>query len=293
MLEDTVRSVLSCSNKQSIHREILVVDNGSTDDTRDRMRQFVEAGVMTLIHEPKAGLSHARNSGASAAQGEWLIFLDDDVFVKEDFIDAYVAAMHALPEASYLGGAILPVFDEPLSPTIAIIAQRHPWCFSALDYGPSLKAFESSEHPYGANMAVRTALVKRFPFRLDLGFKHGVLTPGEETAFFGELACAGHIGYWIPTAPVEHRMPKARAKFSYVFRRAVGQGYRDAVTLFVSKQSSLWAIRTAFTALLRLPITMLRQRHQVGASLFEITILSSLFFFRYFGRLGRLQKAND
>lgn len=56
--------------------EIIVIDDGSSDDTLQLARGFGER--VRVIHQPNAGVSTARNRGAEAATGDWLAFLDAD-----------------------------------------------------------------------------------------------------------------------------------------------------------------------------------------------------------------------
>ena len=56
--------------------EIIVVDDGSEDDTPDILRKF--GGVVRYIRQQNAGVSAARNLGAHHATGDWLAFLDAD-----------------------------------------------------------------------------------------------------------------------------------------------------------------------------------------------------------------------
>lgn len=57
--------------------ELVVVDDGSTDETSSVMAGFTDPRVQTLTR-PNGGLSAARNTGLAAATGDWVIFLDDD-----------------------------------------------------------------------------------------------------------------------------------------------------------------------------------------------------------------------
>jgi glycosyltransferase involved in cell wall biosynthesis len=56
--------------------ELIVVDDGSTDDTRERLQPYVDR--IRYLYQPNRGLSSARNTGTSAARGRWLAYLDSD-----------------------------------------------------------------------------------------------------------------------------------------------------------------------------------------------------------------------
>lgn len=62
--------------------EVIVVDDGSTDDTRQRLERF--GGAIRYVHQQNKGLSAARNTGVRHAQGEWVALLDaDDVWHRD------------------------------------------------------------------------------------------------------------------------------------------------------------------------------------------------------------------
>jgi glycosyltransferase involved in cell wall biosynthesis len=76
---DAVRSALA---QQGVDLEVLVIDDGSTDDTPRVLAQFGNA--IRTIRQANAGHIQARAAGARAARGEWLAFLDaDDVWLPE------------------------------------------------------------------------------------------------------------------------------------------------------------------------------------------------------------------
>src|SRR5215467_13475864 len=68
--------------------ELLVIDNDSTDDTRQVTRDFIAASKLNVryVFEGKRGLSEARNRGIREAQGEVLTFIDDDVHVSTNYL---------------------------------------------------------------------------------------------------------------------------------------------------------------------------------------------------------------
>jgi glycosyltransferase involved in cell wall biosynthesis len=75
LLTTTLRSALW---QREVDLEIIVVDDGSTDDTPDLLRSVGDPRVRLLRHDPAQGVSAARNKGIEDAGGEWIAFLDDD-----------------------------------------------------------------------------------------------------------------------------------------------------------------------------------------------------------------------
>lgn len=85
-------------------REILVLNDGSPDKTRQVLEPFIEAGHIRYIEQPNRGVSAARNHLLAQAKGQYLAFLDDDDLWPEGKLNWQVAAMEADPSASFVYG---------------------------------------------------------------------------------------------------------------------------------------------------------------------------------------------
>ena len=78
--------------------EVIVVDDGSTDETAERVGRLRDARVRYL-RRPHAGVSAARNAGIAAATGDLVAFLDSDDLWKPDKVEAEIAALARYPSA--------------------------------------------------------------------------------------------------------------------------------------------------------------------------------------------------
>lgn len=75
--------------------EVIIVDDGSTDGSEAAVRQWAQNHPITVryIRQENAGRSVARNRGVAEAHGEVLIFIDNDIIVEPDFIQAHAQAL--------------------------------------------------------------------------------------------------------------------------------------------------------------------------------------------------------
>jgi glycosyltransferase involved in cell wall biosynthesis len=64
--------------QKEVAHEVIVVDDGSTDETSERLGELEDPRLRVVRHEQRRQLAAARNSGVDAARGEWIAFLDDD-----------------------------------------------------------------------------------------------------------------------------------------------------------------------------------------------------------------------
>ena len=110
-LGGAIRSVLEQTYRPV---EIIVVDDGSTDNSADVAAAFGDQ--IRYIYQTNAGLSAARNTGLRAAKGELIGVLDADDMYEPNFLETLVAALQADPEADgvYCGYRFVDEANNPL-----------------------------------------------------------------------------------------------------------------------------------------------------------------------------------
>jgi glycosyltransferase involved in cell wall biosynthesis len=77
--------------------EIIVVDDGSTDNTRAALDAY--AGKLRAIYQENSGVSSARNAGIKEARGQWIAFLDSDDEWARDYLSAQMEQVKKFPNA--------------------------------------------------------------------------------------------------------------------------------------------------------------------------------------------------
>ncbi len=73
--------------------EVIVVDNGSTDDTPEIARSYADRLAIRVVSCPEPGVNAARNMGGSVARGSLLLYCDADDWVYPDWVSAMVCAL--------------------------------------------------------------------------------------------------------------------------------------------------------------------------------------------------------
>src|SRR5947209_9230356 len=102
------------------HREIIVIDNNSTDGTIDILEQF-EDRCTVVYNEENIGFAAAQNQAIGLANGDWVLTLNPDVLLLPNFIEALVDAGEIHPKIGTVCGKLLAMtatFDIPARPLV-------------------------------------------------------------------------------------------------------------------------------------------------------------------------------
>lgn len=204
----------------SVTWEVLVVDNNSTDGTREVMRDYCRKYPERIryLFEADQGLSRARNAGIREARGKTLAFIDDDVIAGPSWLQSLAVALHDAKWAGG-GGRVVPPrnFNPPKWLTVGGEMDLLGALLPLFDLGE--EACEMKRPPYGANMAFRKSMFEKYGyFRVDLGRCGDRLLMGEDIEFGSRLMLAGECLRYEPAAVVEHPVPEERLNKTY-FRK--------------------------------------------------------------------------
>lgn len=84
--------------------EVIVINDGSPDDTAEVLRPLAESGRIRYLEQSNTGQSIARNRGIAEARGEFIALLDDDDLWPPDKLEWQVCALREAPDAGMVGG---------------------------------------------------------------------------------------------------------------------------------------------------------------------------------------------
>lgn len=200
------------------HFEVLVIDNNSTDHTRAVVAEFAHAHpAPRYVREEKQGLDHARNRAIAEARGQVLLFGDDDILVRPDWIAQMTVPLLAdrgTRTIGAVGGEVIPVFPDGLPDWV------REW-HAPLAFRPDLGPLEARHSPMGANLAFPAWVFAQLgPFHTELDRAAGNYFSGGDSEMVRRVRAAGLAVWFAPAAAVQHQMPAGRTTFRYASRHA-------------------------------------------------------------------------
>lgn len=248
-LENTLNSIVGQTISQDGF-EVLVVDNGSTDNTVDTVRQFGnKIKNLRYFFEPTPGLHVGRHCGLKNAQADILVYADDDIRAFPTWLATIRKTFETHPEAVLVGGKNLPIYDgDPPSWVEKLWSQTDDGkCighYSVLDFGDVEKEI-SPYYVWGCNFSIRREVL------IKLGGFHPDGMPKELLEYRGDGESAVSEGVknhswktiYHPDASVYHLVSRERMTMEYLYRRSYAQGISQSYTDIRRCKGSLKEIR--------------------------------------------------
>lgn len=204
--------------------EIMVVDNGSTDNTVDCVQacqlRFPYTNIR-LIFEGEQGLGLARTTAVQNAHGRYIAFIDDDARAEADWLAQALAIFHEQgDELVCLGGPILPYYNILKPVWFKDTYETHTW-------GNQARQLNTGESFNGSNMIWRKDCLQAIgSFSGKLGVKGDQLSAGEETDAFGKAwrQFKNPFLYYEPALRIMHVVAPFKMRVSYRLKRAFVTG---------------------------------------------------------------------
>jgi glycosyltransferase involved in cell wall biosynthesis len=203
--------------------ELLLIDNASEQKLSTKLDLSWHSNARH-IQETQLGLTHARLRGIREAQGEILVFVDDDNVLELDYLEITLQISKSYPMVGSWGGQIKAVFEEeppewakPYLPYLAIREfNQDQW---------SNFSYMNESTPCGAGLCVRKAVAEKYaelihsdPKRAGLGRKGKVLTSCEDSDL-ALVACDIGLGMGqFKALKLTHLIPSSRLQEEYLIK---------------------------------------------------------------------------
>src|SRR5574344_955347 len=240
------------------HYEIVLVNNNSTDSTEQECQRFHSDYPdipFQYCVETQQGLSYARNKGIKSAQGDILVYVDDDAKVNKEYLQTYANFFAQNLQAVAAGGPILPLYESEEPSWMSHYTRQ--LVTGKLYLGNRQHEFPKSAFPGGGNAAYRKSVFDTVGlFNVELGRKGDSLIGAEEKDLFDKMTSHGMHFYYLPNAILYHIIPDRKLTNDYFNRltRSIGvsERYRTCQisTSKYSKRLILEAVKWAASIVL-------------------------------------------
>jgi len=237
-LKDALESICD-QNIRPDEYEIIVIDNGSTDNTKkvvNRIRQRNRKNYIKYIYEPEPGLLAGRHRGAFEANGDILVYVDDDIKADKEWLKVIKKTFDTYPDVQLVGGKILPEFEIDPPDWIRFFWSDNRLSnvcgeLSLLDLGNKVCNINPN-FIWGANFSIKKLdLFELGGFHPDALPKNLLHFRGDgETGLTIKAREKGYKAIYQPNALIYHKIPASRLTYEYFEYRHFIQGISDSFT---------------------------------------------------------------
>ena len=216
--------------------EVLVVDNGSTDQTQSIVAPRLSHPRLQYVYEPTIGLSVARNTGATVAKAPILAYLDDDAEASPQWLRSLHQVYQAHPRVAIAGGRVSLLWPSDTPPP--------PWLSEQLaetlglyDLGDGIQFIQTPGlTPRGVNYSIRRTFLEQMGgFEVRLGRMGTQLLSNEELYMTQQALAHEWQVVYVPEAIVAHNVAPERLHPTWFLKRSwwqgVSEGYREQLTV--------------------------------------------------------------
>jgi len=243
--EKTLSTVLNAYRKlvpPNDEWKLVIMDNGSNDNTKEIIKDFLSLLPITYAFEPRRGKNAALNTGLSQIEDGLIVFSDDDVLPYSNWLKQLSLTADSQPSFSIFGGPILPRWESP----------PEEWILSWVPLKPTFAILDDQEEGiienylvFGPNMAVRSKIFNLgYKFDETIGPKGSMYAQGSETELLLRLHQAGFNAWHCKKAIVEHMIRSSQMNKKWVLSRAIrfGRGQYRLGSEYTKVKPCFWGI---------------------------------------------------
>ena len=258
MLSETLNTVLRLPAPEGLAVEVIVVDNNSNDGSYETIRQIdSRKRKLICLQQSTGGKAAALNRALGVSEGQVIIFCDDDVKPRADWLDA-ISKPILQARCDCVAGEVV-LAPHLIRPWMNEMHQA--WLASTHFIDPN-----TPETAIGANMAIHRRVLDKVPqFDEELG--PGALGLWEDTLFSLQLRKAGYSLAKVPATIVEHHFEPKRLEQASFISRAKSEARSSAYVAWhwnhTNDRPRRWLI---MEYKLRLMLKRLWQRNARGSS---------------------------
>ena len=230
LLKLTLESLLATEVPSDLIVSVTVVDNNSTDATRDTVDSYLSkfCGRLHYLFEKKQGRSQALNAGISSTHGDLVGMIDDDEQIDQRWFRR-IYEIFSSGEVDFIGGPYVPRW--PAAPP-AWLPRDHAGVIGVVDGGSQHAYGTSDAELMGGNAVISRAMLTRVGlYSTDLGRTGKRPLADEDTDMYHRLLAAGARGLYVPDLIIYHYIHPDRLTKRYFrrwhFWRGVSSGVLD------------------------------------------------------------------
>ncbi len=227
----SLERVLTALDEQTVDAsdfEVIVVDDGSSDGTSDQLASISPSFRLKAISQINGGPAAARNTGISAATGELLLLLDDDVVPTPDWLEQHLAAHRVGPSRLVVIGPMSTPVDHDFQPWVRWEQSMLERSYRSMEEGsfaPTGRQF------YTGNVSLPRSLA------LEVGSFEESLRRGEDVEFGYRLDDVGATFAFVGDARAHHH-----ARRSLDSWREMATSYGAADVRFATEGRRHWLL---------------------------------------------------
>ncbi len=208
--------------------EVIVVDNGSSDRTREVVEQRLGDSRVKYVFEPTIGLSVARNTGARVASADIIAYLDDDAEASVSWLQVLSAAYQNNSKLAIAGGKVTLLWPPNIEPP-SWLSPGLAGNLGAYDLGDRMIYIEQPGlTPRGLNYSLRRSFLEEIGgFDPQLGRVGKNLLSNEELQMTEFALQRGWQVAYLPEALVAHNVAPERLNRAWFLNRGWWQGISE------------------------------------------------------------------